>query len=201
MDKTCILRGHSNFDLYLQNLISLSLSSSGHLCQFEEIPSIFFWDFTFKRLGCHEVTVILTSHHQNWISSSLSRSERLRQIWRNSVKSFLKYHRPPESHSYRWLGGTRSLYQRHTELETWADDGNSSGVRHLFSFSSLLRLANAHGLGSQHGSGTDIEADDNVTVVMLSYFLTLVSLSDLKQTAWCSFGCERVLQKCYFQQW
>lgn len=56
-------------------------------------------------------------------------------------------------------------------------------MRHLFSFSSLLRLANAHGLGIQHGSGTDIEADDNVTVVMLSYFLTLVSLSDLKQTA------------------
>lgn len=134
MDKTCILRGHSNFDLYLQNLISLSLSSSGHWCQFEEIPLIFFWDFAFKRLGCHEVTVILTSHHQHWISSSLSRSERLRQIWRNSVKSFLKYHRPPESNSYRWLGGTRSLYQRHTELETWADDGNSSGVRHLFFF-------------------------------------------------------------------
>lgn len=127
MAQKYILSSHGNFDLWPPK----SKISSGHLCQFEEIPSIFFWDFAFKRLGSHEVTVILTSDHQNQISSSLSRSGRLCQIRRNSIKSFLKYHRPPESHGYRWLGGTKSLYQRHTELETWADDGNSNGVRHF----------------------------------------------------------------------
>lgn len=57
-------------------------------------------------------------------------------------------------------------------------------MRHLpFFLSHLLRLANAHGGGSRHGSGTDIKANDNVTMVMLSYFLTSAPLSNSKQTA------------------
>lgn len=74
MAKYVFLRGPMTFDRYIP---------SGRCQIWRHFHTARFWDVALARMGRHEVTLILTSDHQNLMSPS----GHLRQIWRYFLKA------------------------------------------------------------------------------------------------------------------
>ena len=102
MAKNVLLRGPMNFDRYIP---------SGRCQILRHFHKACFWDMALKRMGRHEVTLILTSDHQDlivhpWVQVDIC--AKFEDISSKLMEWVGQTNNPKHSHSYCYHGGIQN---------------------------------------------------------------------------------------------